>query len=144
MPRYTLVDDDRGAARGGGRLPTRAPASPTRRCGWASSASAGGAHAWVDLAPYAAAELLIVDVRWTPDGQVAFQVQDREQTWLDLNLADARRPLAQAAARDDAGVGGAARQPALAGGRDVPLAQRAQRLEAPLSRLRATGACCGR
>ena len=35
-------------------------------------------------------EFLIVDVDWVPDSRsVAFQVQDREQTWLDLNLADA-------------------------------------------------------
>ncbi len=48
----------------------------------------GGAPRWVDLAPYAAAEPLVVDVAWTPKGEVAYQVQDREQTWLDLNLAD--------------------------------------------------------
>ncbi len=45
---------------------------------------------WVDLGAYAAAEFLIVNVDWTPDSrQVVHQVQNREQTWLDLNLADA-------------------------------------------------------
>src|SRR4029453_4667976 len=35
-------------------------------------------------------EFLIVNVGWTPDSrQVVHQVQDREQTWLDLRLADA-------------------------------------------------------
>jgi dipeptidyl-peptidase 4 len=36
--------------------------------------------------PYGEAEILYVDVTWRPDsGAVVFQVQDREQTWLDLN-----------------------------------------------------------
>jgi dipeptidyl-peptidase-4 len=35
------------------------------------------------------ADYLIVDVDWAPDSQrVVYQIQDREQTWLDLNLAD--------------------------------------------------------
>jgi dipeptidyl-peptidase 4 len=51
---------------------------------------AGGAPLWVELGDYTASELLIVDVEWVPDaGNVAYQVQDREQTWLDLNLAEA-------------------------------------------------------
>lgn len=47
-----------------------------------------GAPRFVDLGKYAGTEILIVDVTWRPDGKVAFQVQDREQTWLDLNVAD--------------------------------------------------------
>ena len=51
---------------------------------------AGGAPLWVDLGEYSASEFLIVDVDWVPDAtSVAYQVQDREQTWLDLNLAEA-------------------------------------------------------
>lgn len=51
---------------------------------------AGGAPLWVQLGDYSASELLIVDVDWVPDAaSVAYQVQDREQTWLDLNLAEA-------------------------------------------------------
>ena len=51
---------------------------------------AGDAPLWVPLEAYAGSDLLIVDVDWVPGGGgVAFQVQDREQTWLDLNLADA-------------------------------------------------------
>ena len=43
----------------------------------------------VDLSKYADREFLIVRVGWTPDGKrLLFQVQDREQTWLDLNAAD--------------------------------------------------------
>jgi len=49
-----------------------------------------GASTWVDTSPSATADFLIVDVSWTPDARrVVYQVQDREQTWLDLNLADA-------------------------------------------------------
>jgi dipeptidyl-peptidase-4 len=52
--------------------------------------AAGDDLTFVDLGAYAGNEILIVDVDWTPDGDsVAYQVQDREQTWLDLNLAAA-------------------------------------------------------
>ncbi len=49
----------------------------------------GTGPSWVDLAAYSGQEFLIVNVSWTPDSQqVVHQVQNREQTWLDLNLAD--------------------------------------------------------
>ena len=49
----------------------------------------GGAPVWADASVSATTEFLIVDVDWTPDSQrVVYQAQDREQTWLDLNLAD--------------------------------------------------------
>jgi dipeptidyl-peptidase-4 len=49
----------------------------------------GGPPRWVDLYKYLNSEFLIVGVSWTPDsGKVVYQVQDREQTFLDLNLAD--------------------------------------------------------
>lgn len=52
--------------------------------------AAGGETVWADLSPYASSDILIVDVAWAPDAaRVAYQVQDREQTWLDLNLAAA-------------------------------------------------------
>src|SRR5688572_3735363 len=61
--------------------------NPTVRLGL--GATAGGAPSWVDLSSYAGGDFLIVNVGWAPGGaQVVFQVQDREQTWLDLNLAD--------------------------------------------------------
>lgn len=51
--------------------------------------SAGGNTTWVDLEPFAPTEPLVVDVGWTPDGhRVVFQLQNREQTWLDLHVAD--------------------------------------------------------
>ena len=52
--------------------------------------AAGGVTTWTDLARYAVSDPLIVDVGWAPDSShVVFQVQNREQTWLDLNLATA-------------------------------------------------------
>jgi dipeptidyl-peptidase-4 len=44
----------------------------------------------VDLSKYRAEdEILIVRVGWTPSGdRIVFMVQNREQTWLDLNFAD--------------------------------------------------------
>lgn len=48
----------------------------------------GGDTIWADLAQYADQELLIVRVAWAPNHKVIFQVQDREQRWLDLNEAD--------------------------------------------------------
>ena len=49
-----------------------------------------GATKAVDLSKYKAEdEILIVRVGWTPDsGAVLFMVQNREQTWLDLNAAN--------------------------------------------------------
>ncbi len=52
-------------------------------------AAAGGPTRWVDAAPYDGTDVLIVRVCWTPDSKkVVYQVQNREQTWLDLNSAD--------------------------------------------------------
>ena len=50
--------------------------------------SLGGDTDWIDLVQYAPSEPLVVSVGWSPDGrEVVFQIQDREQTWLDLNVA---------------------------------------------------------
>jgi dipeptidyl-peptidase-4 len=50
---------------------------------------AGGPTVWIDTSEYAPVQFLIVNVDWTPDGRaVVHQIQDREQTWLDLRLAD--------------------------------------------------------
>jgi dipeptidyl-peptidase-4 len=89
VPRYTLVDD----------IPYRPEPEtyPYPKAGDPNPAvrlgvvpSAGGPVRWIDTSRYAAGDHLICDVSWTPDSQqVAFQVQDREQTWLDLDFADA-------------------------------------------------------
>jgi dipeptidyl-peptidase-4 len=52
-------------------------------------AGIGGGIEWIELDKYKSSEFLIVDVDWTTDSKhVVHQVQNREQTWLDLNLSD--------------------------------------------------------
>jgi dipeptidyl-peptidase-4 len=89
VPEYTVVDD----------IPYRptvevtdypkaGDANPLVKLGVAAAGSGG--VTWIDTAQYAPADMLIVDVDWRPDARdVVYQVQDREQTWLDLNAADA-------------------------------------------------------
>ena len=49
----------------------------------------GGEAAWVDLGRYQPSDPLVVGIGWTPDSaRLVVQVQDREQTWLDFDLAD--------------------------------------------------------
>ena len=51
--------------------------------------TSGGKVQWVDTSSYQGADHLIVRVGWTPDSSKSvFFVQDRQQTWLDFNLAD--------------------------------------------------------
>ena len=67
--------------------PKAGDANPVVRLGMVRAA--GGPTTWTDLAGYAPSDPLVVNVDWTPDSShVVFQVQDREQTWLDLILAD--------------------------------------------------------
>jgi dipeptidyl-peptidase-4 len=52
--------------------------------------AAGGATRWMDTYKYQPSDLLIVRVSWTPDSnRVVYQAQNREQTFLDLNFANA-------------------------------------------------------
>ncbi len=49
----------------------------------------GGEPRWIDTSEYLPIEHLIVRVGWTPESdRIVVQVQDREQRWLDLLLAD--------------------------------------------------------
>lgn len=49
----------------------------------------GGDITWVDLSKYEIMEYLVVRVGFTPDSEnLVFQIQDRVQSWLDLNTAD--------------------------------------------------------
>lgn len=69
------------------RYPKAGDPNPTVRLGVARARD--GRVRWIDLSAHAASEPLVVRVGWTPDGaKVAFQVQDREQTWLELMLGD--------------------------------------------------------
>jgi dipeptidyl-peptidase-4 len=53
--------------------------------------AAGGDIRWVDTYKYQPADFLISRVSWTPDSKkVVYQAQNREQTFLDVNFADAR------------------------------------------------------
>ena len=53
--------------------------------------AAGGDIRWVDTYKYQPADMLISRVAWTPDSKkVVYQAQNREQTFLDVNFADAR------------------------------------------------------
>ena len=89
VPRYTLVDDTTTRpALEQWPYPKAGDPNPAVKLGVVSVA--GGAPSFVDLGRYSG-EILIVNVGWTKDSkQVVFQVQDREQTWLDLDLAPAR------------------------------------------------------
>ena len=58
--------------------------------------AAGGAPVAINTEKYAATEFLVVNVDWVPDSSaVIYQIQDREQTWLDL----VRAPVAGSAPR---------------------------------------------
>jgi len=49
----------------------------------------GGDTTWIDLDHYTPTDMLMVSVDWSTDGShVVFQVQNREQTWLDLNTGN--------------------------------------------------------
>jgi dipeptidyl-peptidase-4 len=87
VPKYTIVDDI--TTRPNFEVypyPKAGDPNPVATLGIVELA--GGAPRFADLGKYAGTEILVVDVTWRPDGKVVFQVQDREQTWLDLNVAD--------------------------------------------------------
>jgi len=51
--------------------------------------SAGGAAPKeVDTQQYSAGDFLVVGVAWSPDDRLCYQIQNREQTWLDLDVGD--------------------------------------------------------
>jgi dipeptidyl-peptidase 4 len=51
--------------------------------------ASGGPRTAIDLEKYRGGEFLIVKVDWSEDsGVLTYQVQDREQRWLDLNVAE--------------------------------------------------------
>ena len=101
VPPYTLVDDSThvptvetsGYPRPGEPNPTvklgLASIDGRGAGGAASDANAVSVTSWVDLSAYATSEPLIVDVSWSPKNEVVYAVQDREQTWLDLRIANA-------------------------------------------------------
>jgi dipeptidyl-peptidase-4 len=85
VPEYTLIDDmsyHPNIARW--NYPKAGDPNPVVRLGVVSTAT--GSLRWIDTTKYT--DFLIVSVGWTPDSRdVVYQVQDRGQTWLDLNRA---------------------------------------------------------
>jgi dipeptidyl-peptidase-4 len=68
------------------QYPRAGDPNPTVRLGVVGAA--GGQISWIDMAKYAGVDYLIVRVEWTPDvGRLAYEVQNRTQSWLDLNVA---------------------------------------------------------
>jgi dipeptidyl-peptidase-4 len=100
VPKYTVTDHIpyRPVLETDG-YPKAGDPNPTVKLGIVRAA--GGTPLWVDLAKYAPTEFLIVDVDWNPaTPHVVYQVQDREQTWLDLNLANATTGEARTVLRE--------------------------------------------
>ena len=87
VPRFTVVD----------HVPFRPPlevypypkaGDPNPRVRLAVAKANGGGITWVDPGLYGHSEILIVNVAFSPDGDVWYQIQDRRQTFLDLHRAD--------------------------------------------------------
>ncbi len=88
VPGFTVIDHtSRRPSQEVTRYPKAGDPNPLPRLGVVSST--GGRTRWVDLRGYIPADLLIVRVGWNQDSsRILFQAQNKDQTWLDLNLAD--------------------------------------------------------
>ena len=63
--------------------------------------AAGGSTRWLDTYKYQSVEPLVVRVGWKPDSsQVVFLVQNREQTWMDVNFGNAATGKVETAFRE--------------------------------------------
>ena len=87
VPRFTVVD----------HVPFRPPlevypypkaGDPNPRVRLGVAKASGGGITWIDPGLYGHTETLIVNVTFSPDGDVWYQVQDRRQTFLDLHRAE--------------------------------------------------------
>ncbi len=89
VPEYTVVDDiPYRATLETYDYPKAGDPNPTVKLGVVRAT--GGDTRWVNTDGYSGADHLIVHVAWAPDSsRVIYQVQNREQTWLDLNAASA-------------------------------------------------------
>jgi dipeptidyl-peptidase-4 len=61
--------------------------------------ASGGTLTPIDLERYSAGDYLIVNVDWSEAG-ITYQVQNRQQTWLDLNTADPKSGESKTLFRD--------------------------------------------
>src|SRR6202521_1999183 len=86
VPKFTVVDDmPYHPTVETWHYPKAGDPNPVPKLGIVSAG--GGSIRWVDTTKYN--DFLIVDVGWTPDSRsVAYQVQDRRQSWLDFDRAD--------------------------------------------------------
>jgi dipeptidyl-peptidase-4 len=50
--------------------------------------ASGGSIRWIDLTKYPSSDRLIVGLDWASDRQLVYEIQNRIQTWMDLNVAD--------------------------------------------------------
>jgi dipeptidyl-peptidase-4 len=48
--------------------------------------SHGGGIEWTDLSKYNGTDFLIVRVAWTPSSQLVYEIENRTQSWIDLNV----------------------------------------------------------
>ena len=97
VPEYTLVDDvPYRPAIQRWDYPKAGDPNPMVKLGVVSPS--GGPVRWIDTTKYN--DCLVSNVGWSAAGRVVFQVQDRQQTWLDLNLADASTGIAQTLFRE--------------------------------------------
>lgn len=99
VPIYTLIDPIPYRQKPEqDRYPKAGDPNPTVRLRVAARAE--GEPIDVDLSKYKDDQPLVVRVGWAPDGKLIYQVQNREQTWLDLNEADPRTGAARTLFRE--------------------------------------------
>lgn len=88
VPTYVVVDDipyDQTVERWD--YPKAGDPNPMVTLGIGSAV--GGATQWIDVDRYPSPDRLIVRVAWAPDSRrIVYEVQNRVQTWRDLNIAD--------------------------------------------------------
>jgi dipeptidyl-peptidase-4 len=65
------------------RYPRAGDPNPAVRLG---VARAGGSVDWIDLSKYRGNDFLVVRVDWTPANQLVYEVENRVQSWIDLNV----------------------------------------------------------
>ena len=101
VPLYTLIDDIpyRPSLKRG---PYPKAGDPNPNVTLVVASTSGSALQRVDTTKYA--DFLIVNVGWSREGAVVFQAQDRQQTWLDFNLADASTGAARTLFRETTGA----------------------------------------
>ena len=71
------------------QYPRAGDPNPTVKLGIArATAGSPDPITWVDTSKYAGTDFLIVRVAWNPAGRLVYEVQNRTQSWLDLNVID--------------------------------------------------------